>query len=98
MSDSTKQHSSAATPRSAPCRGSFLPKKRISQNETTGMTGMSQALRSMEVASAPQLVDLVEVDRVQVPVDEQDDGQADADLGGRDGDDEQREDLPGDVV
>ena len=42
-------------------------------------------------------VDVVEVDAPAVAVDEQDDGQADTDLGGGHGDDEQGEDLPGDV-
>src|SRR5206468_5453987 len=52
-------------------------------------------------ASAPlplHEIDLGEVDRVAVAVDEQDDGQADTDLGGGDGNDEEGEDLTGGVV
>ena len=50
------------------------------------------------MASALHRVELVESDAATVAVDEQDHGQADADLGGGDGDDEQREDLAGDVA
>src|SRR3954447_21711437 len=49
-------------------------------------------------ASAPQLVDLVEIGTVQVAVDQQHDGEPDADLGGGDRDDEEGEDLTGDLV
>jgi hypothetical protein len=52
----------------------------------------------LRTRSALHLVDLVEVDALSVPVDEQHDGEADADLGGGDGDDEQGEHLPDDVA
>ncbi len=43
MHDSTKDEPTAKIPISEPCRGMRLPKKRISANETAGMSGMSQA-------------------------------------------------------
>src|SRR3954466_4399087 len=49
----------------------------------------------LSIPSTLHEVDLGEVDRATVAVDEQDDGQSDADLGGGDGDDEQGEDLAG---
>src|SRR4051812_5008095 len=55
---------------------------------------MIQTWVSMAALTLHQ-VDLGEVDRAAIAIDEQDDGQADADLGGGDGDDEQGEDLPG---
>src|SRR5919109_2678781 len=65
---------------------------------TTVSWGASVARSRRSIGSALHEVDLVEVDVDPVPVDEQDDGQADAHLGGGDGDDEQGEDLAGDVA
>src|SRR5689334_19879823 len=84
----------APMPRKSPCRGSFLPKSRISQNDSAGRAKMIHAWVSTAALSLHQ-VDLGEVDRAAVAVDEKHDGQPDADLGGRDGDDEQGEDLTG---
>ena len=90
--ESTNDAPTAAMPISAPLRGSRFPKKRITTNETAGSErddpGVSRAR-----ASALQLVDLVEVGAVQVAVDEQHDRETDADLGGGDRDDEEREHL-----
>src|SRR5215831_6273017 len=85
----------AAMPTSAPFFGRCLPKKRIRTNEIAGTAGMIQPLFSTS-RSALQLVGFVEIDAVRVAVDQQHDGQPDPDLGGRNGDDEQREDLAGD--
>src|SRR6266511_35291 len=95
MHASTNDVPTAAMPISAPFFGMRLPKKRIKKNEAAGSEGMIQAASSI-VRSALQLVDFVEARAAQVPIDQQDDGKADADLGGRDGDHEQREHLPGD--
>src|SRR4051794_24359807 len=86
----------ARIPTSDPFFGRCLPTARITKNETAGTNGMTQTASSTPLPL--QRVDLGEVDRVQVAVDDQDDRQADTDLGGGDGDDEQGEDLPGDVV
>src|SRR4051794_10589963 len=85
----------AAMPISEPPRGSRFPKNRISRNDSAGTAGISQAWVSM---STPHQVDLFEVDRAPGAVDDEDDREADADFGGRDGDDEQGEDLPADRV
>src|SRR5581483_9048575 len=93
MAASTQHASRAAMPTSDPFLGSFLPKNRMIQNDTAGIRGNSQALRSIVRPSSLQRVDLGQIDRALVAVDEQDDGEADADLGGGHGDDEQGEDL-----
>ena len=56
---------------------------------------MSQAWSRKHIGPAQPFISssVVEVDAVQVAVDEQHDGEADADLGGGDGDHEQREHL-----
>ena len=98
-SDSTKHDAERQRCRS-PSRpdGSRLPKNRISderdRRDERDDPGVLQEPASG--ASALHQVDLVEVDAPAVAVDEQDDGQADADLGGGDGDDEQGEHLAGD--
>src|SRR2546426_4129874 len=79
----------------APPSDSFLPKKRMTKNDSAGSSGINQAFSANIARSALHEVDLVEVDADPVAVDEQDDGQADADLGGGDGDHEQGEDLAG---
>src|SRR5687767_2880485 len=99
-------------PDSAPPLGSFLPKKRMTTNDSAGSSGMSQAFSARpadaaemavsaaaaSIFSALHQVDLVEIDADPVAVDEQDDGETHADLGGGDGDHEQGEDLSGGVV
>ena len=80
----------------AACSGIRFPKKRIRRNETAGSAGMIQAWSSTE-QSALQLVDFVEIGRALVAVDQEDDGETHPDFGRCDGDDEQREHLPGDV-
>ena len=65
------------------------------------MTGISQACSRNHIGaarSALHLGELVERDPAPVAVDEQHHGQADADLGGGDRDDEQGEHLPVDVA
>src|SRR2546429_3531120 len=95
----TKLVPTAAMPDSAPPFGIFFPKKRMTKNDSAGSRGMSQAFSaSIRSALALHKVDLVEVDADPVAVDEQDDGQPDADLGGGDGDHEQGEDLARGVV
>src|ERR1041385_272455 len=108
--DITKLAPTARMPDSDPPLGSFLPKNRMTRNDSAGRSGISQAFAAMPASaawvtasvarsiSALHEVDLVEVDADPVAVDEQDDGQADADLGGGDGDDEEGEDLAGGVV
>src|SRR5688572_15634924 len=108
--DRTKLAPTARMPDSAPPFGSFLPKKRMTTNDNAGSSGMSQAFSEMPAStawvtasvarniSALHEVDLVEVDADPVAVDEQDDRQSDAHLGGGDGNHEEGEDLPGGVV
>src|SRR5947207_10435509 len=92
--DSTKLRPTARMPDSDPPLGSFLPKKRMTRNDGAGSSGISQAFSAMPALaawvtasvarksiSALHEVDLVEVDTDPVAVDEQDDGQPDADLG-----------------
>src|SRR2546421_11855147 len=98
MSESRKLTPTAPTPTQSPLLGSFLPKNRMTTNDSAGMRGMSQAFSAMDFRSALHEVDLVEVDADPVPVDEQHDGEADSDFGGGDGDDEEGEDLTGDVA
>src|SRR5919197_5034985 len=95
MLDSTRHVPTATSPISDPPNFSRLPKNRISQNETNVMAGMTQ-ICSSTVGSALHQVDLVEVDRGAVAVDEQDDGETHADFSGGDRDREQGEDLTGD--
>src|SRR5438552_5270816 len=90
--DNTNDAPTARIPISEPLRGRRFPIRRMRKNEIAGRAGMIQALSST-AASALQLVDLVEVGTVDVAVDEKDDRQPDTDLGGRDGDDEEREHL-----
>src|SRR5437764_3115140 len=92
---SRRQRPTANRPISDPLNGSFLPKKRISQNEANVIAGMTQMFSSI-AASALHRVELFEVDGRLVAVDEQHDGQTHADFGGGDRDDEQGEHLAGD--
>src|SRR4051794_10788430 len=78
----TKAMPTRATPMCQPPPGNRFPKKRVSQNEANVSAGMIQTCSS--TSSALHEVDLVEVHRGPVAVDEQDDGEADADLGGGD--------------
>src|SRR4051812_26477737 len=84
-------------PISWPFQGRRLPMRMISQNDTAGTTNTGHTLvrKNMCVPSALQQIGFGDVDRAPVAVDEQHDCQADTDLGGGDGDDEQGEDLPG---
>src|SRR5882724_2898580 len=77
----------ARMPDSDPPFGSFLPKKRMTTKDSAGSRGINQAFSATSALSALHEVDLVKVDADPVAVDEQDDGQPDADLGGGDGDD-----------
>src|SRR5262245_41680859 len=88
---------SAVIPIPAPLPGARLPSRRIRRNETAGMAGMIQAFVSTE-RSALQLVDFVEVGGALVAIDQQHDGEANTHFGRGDRDDEQREDLAGDVA
>src|SRR5713101_3709636 len=94
--DSTNDAPTAAIPISEPRLGRRFPKNRIRKKETAGIAGMIQAWFST-ARSALQLVDVVEIRRVRVAVDEQHDRQPHPDLGRGDGDDEEREHLPGGV-
>ena len=67
-------------------------------NETAGIAGMIQALFEHRRDQPFSWSTSSRSDAVRVAVDEQHDRQADADLGGRDRDDEQREHLAGDRV
>src|SRR5713101_4048959 len=98
--DNTKEAPTAAIPSSEPFRGNRLPRRRMMTNEAVGMAGMTHALSRNQCTAGSTLhqVDLVEIDRVTVAVDEQDDGETDTDLRRRDRDDEEGEDLAGDVV
>src|SRR3954452_8937082 len=84
----------ATIPTSAPWRGKRLPSRRITTNESAGISGTSHAWSRKNIPSALQRVDVVEVGAVQVAVDEQDDGETDAHFRGRDRQHEQREHLP----
>src|SRR5207245_4046179 len=92
----------AAIPMSAPLPGARLPKNRISGKATAGSDGISQARRITGPPESPGCAEhspfeqahLVDVDRLAVAVDQDHDGQADADLRGGDRNDEQGEDLP----
>src|SRR5438132_5416930 len=95
--ETTKLASTAPIPISAPRRGIRLPKKTMRKKATAGNDGMSQANRSTP-RSPLQEIDLVDVDGLPVPVDQDDDGQPDPDLRRRHGDDEQREHLAGELV
>src|SRR6266536_1065693 len=97
MQASTNDAPTELTASSAPFRGRRFPKKRTATNPSAGSSGMIHAFCSI-CPSALQLVHAVEVGAVQVPVDEQHDGEADAHLGGSDGDHEEREHLAGDVT
>ena len=94
-----------AMPTSAPFFGSRLPTNRIARNDSPMSSGSSERVLQEErvvggEGHAQPFIDgdLVEVDVLAVAVEQQDDGEPDADLGGGDGDDEQGEDLPGDGV
>src|ERR671918_982447 len=90
----TKEAPVARTPMPAPRSGVRLPKKEMARKATSGRTGISHAC---SITGSPlEEVDLVHVHGLPVAEDEDDDGQADADLGGRHGDDEEREHLAGD--
>src|SRR5581483_3254574 len=94
----TKLVPTAMIPDSDPPFGIFFPNSRMMKYDSAGRSGISQAFSAIETPLALHEVDLVKVDADPVAVDEQDDRQADADLGGRDGDDEQGEDLAGGVA
>src|SRR3954451_11242496 len=69
-----------------------LPKNRITTNESAMVAGSKYAwCRIIGRSSSAHRAELVEVDAAPVAVQQEDDGEADPDLGGRDGDDEQRE-------
>src|SRR4051812_48749727 len=87
-------------PMAAPFPGNRFPKNRIRKKHAPGMAGINQALsrKNMRPGLTLHLVDLVQGDAGPVAVDQHDDGEADADFGGGDSDDEQGEDLAGDVV
>src|ERR1700682_4329057 len=96
----TNETPTAAIPTSAPFFGKRFPKSRMMTNDAVGRAGMIHAFRRNQVTSRSALheVDVVEVDGPAVAVDEQHDRQADTDLGGGDGNDEEGEDLTGDGV
>src|SRR3954451_22573419 len=93
--DRSQESPTAPIPTQSPWRGNRFPKRRMTQNETNGRAKMIQMLDSIGAALPLHEVDLGEVDRVAVAVDEQHDGQAHAHLGGGDGDHEEGEDLAG---
>src|SRR6266516_2099688 len=95
-SDMRKLAATAPIPISAPLPGRRLPKNTMRKKATAGSDGISHEKR-ITGASPFQEVDLVDVDRFAVPVDEDHDGQANPDLGGGNGDHEQGEDLAGDL-
>src|SRR3954454_14225140 len=69
-----------------------FPKNRISTNDAAMIAGSRYAWwRIIGRSSSAHRAELVEVDAAPVAVQQEDDGEADTDLGGRDGDDEQRE-------
>ena len=92
--DSTNEEADDAMPISLPWKGRRLPTNRMRTNDTAGISGDDPGVfqEPLEPIS-PSSVDVVDVDAAAVAVEHQDDGEADADLGGRDGDDEQGEDL-----
>src|SRR5207244_6846704 len=95
--ESTKLRSPAVMPISEPRRGIRLPKNTMRKKDTAGNDGISQA--NLTTSTSPlQQVDLIDIDGLSVPVDQDDDRQADPDLCRRDGDHEQREHLPGELV
>ena len=94
-----RDHARRCRPR-LPFIGSRLPNRMMTTKATPGMSGISQAfsrnqpadvVRSARAPSALHLGQLVERDRAPVAVDQQHHRQADADLGGGDGDDVQGE-------
>src|SRR5438128_7161746 len=90
--DSMKLMNTAPMPISGPLRGMRLPKNTMRKKESAGSDGISQA--NLSTARSPlQQVDLVDVDGLPVPVDQDHDGQADPDFGGGDRDHEQGEHL-----
>src|SRR5436190_23843242 len=95
MSDRRKLAPTAAIPISAPFPGIRLPKNRIRKNETAGNAGISHADLSIRSPrrSPFQEVDLVHVNRLAVPVDQDHYRQADPDLRRGHRDDEQGEHL-----
>src|SRR5687767_10439245 len=88
----------AAHPTTAACvrLNHRMPNRPLSAAPAAGRRGMSQS--SVIDGSPPQHVHLVEIDRLLVAVEREDDPQSDGRLGGGDGDDEDREHLPGGVV
>src|SRR5919201_3953182 len=75
----TKLAPTARIPMGAPPPGVRVPKKTIRKNAIAGRAGISQAWW-ITPASPFQEVDLVDVDRLAVAIDEDDDGQTDADF------------------
>src|SRR5260370_3470762 len=97
----TNETPTAGMPTSEPPRGIRLPSSRITGNASVGMSGTIHALRRNQViggSSALHQIDVVEVDRVTVAVDEEHDGQTHSDFGRGYRDDEQSEDLACQVV
>src|SRR5438132_12627237 len=92
--ETTKLASTAPIPISAPRRGIRLPKKTMRKKATAGNDGMSQANRSTP-RSPLQEVDLVDVDGLPVPVDQDDDGQPEPDLRRRHASNEHPQHLAG---
>src|SRR5213592_3976361 len=95
--DSTKLTNTAPMPISEPLLDMRLPKNTMRKNDTAGNDGISQAYLATPT-SPLQEVDLVDVDGLPVSVDQDHDGEADADLCGSDRDHEQRKHLPGELV
>src|SRR5258708_2776609 len=79
----TPDASRAATPNSAPFDGRRLPKNRITQNEAKGIAGTIQKWSRRNTQLTLHQVDAGDVDAAPVAVDQQHNGQADADLGRR---------------
>src|SRR5436309_312912 len=81
--DQKNEKATAGIPISWPFQGRRFPMRMISQNDTAGTANTGHTLvRKNMPSSALQQIDVGDVDRAPVPVDEQHDGQADADLGG----------------
>src|SRR5438874_11224380 len=108
ISDRMNPAPTARMPISAPPLGSRLPKNTIRKNDAKGNAAMIQLYlitpgsgdddQRSAYRSPLQQVDLVDVDGLAVAVDEDHDGQADADLGRGHSDHEEREHLPRDQL
>src|SRR5881628_1813227 len=99
IAEITNPAPTATMPIGAPRPGVRFPRNRIRKNAAAGSDGISQANGIMAPApwtparrSPLQQVHFVDVDRFAVPVDEDDDGQADPHFRCSDSDHEQGED------